>query len=36
MAPTAGDFLAGLRVIDWMPFRDDVEVGGDVEQALQQ
>ena len=36
MAATAGDLFPRFRVIDGMPFGDDMEVGRDVEQALQE
>ena len=36
MAAATGDFLPRLRVIDWMPFGDDMEVRRDVEQAIEE
>ena len=30
------DFLASPRIVDRMPFRDDMEVGRDIQQAVQQ
>src|SRR5580700_6442875 len=36
MTAAAGDLLPRLRSIDRMPFRDDVEVGPDVEKAIQE
>ena len=35
MTAALGDFFPGFRVIDRMPFGDDMEIRRDVEQALQ-
>ena len=35
MSAARGDLLARLCVVDWMPFGDDMEVGGDIEQAIE-